>query len=569
DALATESIREHVVELHFGATWIRLTASLLEDERLVAIVEDITARYHAEQQLERHRNLLAESQRMASIGSFRFDHVTGEIIWSDEMYRLHGVTPQSFSPSLDGILALATPETSGPLGIASRPKRGTAGNGSVIYSVTLPDGARRVLRGHAESQVDKNGDVLVSVGTVQDITEHERAVSESRASAARERLASDANRAKTEFLAHMSHELRTPLNAVLGLSEALLERIFGELNDAQSSTLATIYSSGRHLLELINDVLDIARVEAGKLPIDAEQTALRPLLDESTALVAAQLAAKAQRLVIELSPALPPVEIDRRRIKQVLINLLGNAVKFSPRGATVTLRASPTETGIEIAVSDTGPGIAAENLTRIFEPFVTLDPSLSRAHDGAGLGLALAKRIVELHGGNLRVTSELGNGATFTLELPIASAYVATDTTDALRVRRPSPPTPFASAKTTLLLAEDNAATVLAVRSFLETKGYIVRVASDGPTALAEGLSADIAAVLMDVQLPGMDGLEVTRRIRAAGGIEKPIIALTAHAMPGDEQRCLAAGATAYMAKPVQLRQLAAVLERLVGVEPS
>ena len=155
----------------------------------------------------------------------------------------------------------------------------------------------------------------------------------------RERTAIEASRAKTDFLAHMSHELRTPLNAVLGLSEALLEGIFGDLNPEQDDALTTIHASGRHLLELINDVLDIARVEAGKLPIEREQVLLRPLIEDSAALIGSQLTLRNQRLAIELQPALPPVDIDRRRIKQVLLNLLGNASKFSPRGATVILRA--------------------------------------------------------------------------------------------------------------------------------------------------------------------------------------------------------------------------------------
>jgi signal transduction histidine kinase len=243
---------------------------------------------------------------------------------------------------------------------------------------------------------------------------------------ARERVAVEASRAKTEFLAHMSHELRTPLNAVLGLSEALLERVFGELGDAQADALATIHASGRHLLDLINDVLDIARVESGVLPIEPEQVVLRPLIDEAAALVVNLMTAKGQRLVIDLAPTLPPVDVDRRRIKQVLLNLLGNAGKFSPPGATVILRATSRDDTREvaIAVADNGPGIAAADRRRIFEPFVTLEPAMSRAHGGAGLGLTLAKQIVELHGGRIEVDGELGRGTAFTILLPVSPTYV-------------------------------------------------------------------------------------------------------------------------------------------------
>jgi CheY-like chemotaxis protein len=383
---------------------------------------------------------------------------------------------------------------------------------------------------------------------------------------ARERTAIEASRAKTDFLAHMSHELRTPLNAVLGLSEALLEGIFGDLNPEQDDALATIHASGRHLLELINDVLDIARVEAGKLPIEREQVLLRPLIEESAALVGSQLALKDQRLAIDLQAALPPVDIDRRRIKQVLINLLGNACKFSPRGATVTLRAERRDDArqIQIAVTDTGPGIAAGDRARIFEPFVTLDPSMSRVHGGAGLGLALAKRIVDLHGGQIRVDSEVGTGTTFTVALPVSSSYAG----EAPAVPAPAPrraaPAP-SSVGPRVLLAEDDEGTVLTVSSYLERWGYRVTAVRDGVAALDAAARGEFAILLMDVQLPALDGLEVTRRLRARElGARTPIIALTAHAMAGDEQRCLAAGASAYMAKPVRLRQLAETIGRLL-----
>ncbi|HSS01619.1 MAG TPA: ATP-binding protein, partial [Kofleriaceae bacterium] len=302
---------------------------------------------------------------------------------------------------------------------------------------------------------------------------------------ARERTAVEASRAKTDFLTHMSHELRTPLNAVLGLSEALLEGIFGDLNPEQDDALTTIHASGRHLLELINDVLDIARVEAGKFPIEREQVLLRPLIEESAALIGNQVALKDQRLVIDLQAALPPVDIDRRRIKQVLLNLLGNASKFSPRGATVTLRAERRDDArqIQIAVTDTGPGIAAGDRARIFEPFVTLDASMSRVHGGAGIGLALAKRIVDLHGGQIRVDSEVGAGTTFTVALPVSSSYAGeAPAVPAPPPRRPAPAPSLVGPR--VLLAEDDEGTVLTVSSYLERWGYRVTAVRDGAAAL-------------------------------------------------------------------------------------
>ena len=389
---------------------------------------------------------------------------------------------------------------------------------------------------------------------IEDVSDRERATS------ARDR-SDEANRAKTDFLAHMSHELRTPLNAILGLSEAMIERIFGDLDERQTATLATIHASGRHLLDLINDVLDIARVESGKLPIEADQIALRPLIDESCALVDAAIAAKHQRLVVEIAPGLPPVDVDRRRVKQVLLNLLGNASKFSPDGATISLRASaPDEDRVAIAISDTGPGFAAADRERIFEPFVTLGPSTTRLHDGAGLGLALAKRIVELHGGRISADSEPGRGATFTFTLPCAAAYAGAAPAPAEHARL----APRGGG--TILLAEDNEPTVLAVSTYLERCGYTVEIARDGGAAVEAACAPHVRAVLMDIQLRGASGLELMRQIRARpDGARKPIIALTAYAMPDDERRCLEAGASLYLAKPVRLRQLAATIDRLLG----
>jgi PAS domain S-box-containing protein len=401
---------------------------------------------------------------------------------------------------------------------------------------------------------DRDGRPIRFGGTSTDITAEKQA----------ELAAVEASRAKTDFLAAMSHELRTPLNAVLGLSEALIERTFGDLNAAQTGSLQTIHDSGQHLLSLINDVLDIARVEAGKLPIDRERAHLRSIIEESIALVHGQAVARRQRVLTEVGPTLPAVDADRRRIKQVLLNLLTNAVKFSPPGATIIVRAEPRlDLGrVLVSVTDTGRGIDRADWARIFEPFVALDRSLAREHAGAGLGLALVKRIVELHGGSVRVDSALGAGATFTVELPIAP-----DGPDAPGVRPPARARPARpGAAPTLLLAEDNEASIVTFQGYLENAGYALRVVRDGQAAVAAAALADVDVVLMDIQLPELDGLEAIRRIRATShGAGLGIIALTAYAMPGDEERCYAAGASAYLAKPVRLRQLADTIERLLA----
>ena len=395
----------------------------------------------------------------------------------------------------------------------------------------------------------EQGDGQYFLGFVRDLTAE-------RARSAREREAIEASRAKTAFLAGMSHELRTPLNAVLGLSEALLEGTFGALAAPQLRSLETVHASGQHLLSLINDVLDIARVEAGQLPIEPERVGLREPIDESLALIYGQASQRGVRVVAELPPVLPSVDIDKRRIKQVLLNLLGNAVKFSPAGATITLQARmrPGNDRVELAVIDRGPGIPPEDRERIFEPFVTLDRSVAREFGGAGLGLTMVKRIVELHGGSVQVDTTPGGGSTFVVELPVPPMQGRV----AVPMSRGSVPELSPVNRPVVLLAEDNPANVLTVQSYLESRGYAVRVVHDGASAVVSAAAPDVAAVLMDVRLPVIDGLEAMRRIRAAEpGEPKPIIALTAYAMPDDERRCLDAGATSYLSKPVRLAQLA------------
>ncbi len=516
---------------------------------------------NAQRELAKVRQLLEDSQRIAQMGSFQVDHSTGEITWTDETYRLFGVTRESFTPTTENVLSLVHPEDREMIALAlasAFPLE--SGTHQMEYSVIRPDGETRRLLGIVESDgCSRTPHVLV--GTVQDVTERDRAAKEREAMERTVRVASEANRAKTEFLAQMSHELRTPLNAVLGLSEAMIERVFGDLDAAQIETLETIHRSGRHLLDLINDLLDIARVESGKLSIELEQATLRPIIDESTTLVANMLAARGQRLVIELAPAIPPVELDKKRMQQVLLNLLANASKFSPDGETITLRvtADPVSRDVRIEIADHGVGIAPEDLERIFDPFITIDAQTkhrARRPEGAGLGLSLAKHLVELHKGQLLVQSEVGRGSTFTIVLAMSDTYV--------HAPAPAPVTAQAQAQAgTVLVVEDNEATVLAVRTYLENRGFGVRVVGDGISALSAACDHDISLVLMDVQLPGLDGLEVTRRLRAVA-MDKPIVALTAHAMPGDERRCLEAGASAYLPKPVRLRSLVETIDRLL-----
>jgi signal transduction histidine kinase/CheY-like chemotaxis protein len=393
--------------------------------------------------------------------------------------------------------------------------------------------------------------------------------------AANEQLAK-AGRLKDEFLASMSHELRTPLNAILGLSESLLEKAFGPLNDSQTRYLGRIEESGRHLLMLINDILDLSKIEAGKLSANLRETEIETVCEASLRLVREQAHKKSLEVCTGFDPAVKRAYTDERLLKQMLVNLLTNAVKFTPLDGNIGLEVAPDSTGqwIEFVVWDTGIGIAEENLTRLFQPFVQLDSSLSRQFAGTGLGLSLVKRMAAILGGDVVVESQLNQGSRFTLRLPwIKQAPAAEPGQEdlplaalkpAMPASAPSEPArPATTHKALILLAEDNPVNITMLKGYLEHKGFRMLIAMNGEEAIHAVETTPPDLILMDVQMPGMDGLEATRQLKANPAYRHiPIIVQTALAMPGDRQRCLAAGANEYFSKPSRLADLLAVIER-------
>ena len=379
-----------------------------------------------------------------------------------------------------------------------------------------------------------------------------------------------ANRAKDEFLASMSHELRTPLNAVLGLSELLQEEIHGPVNARQRTTLVRIEESGRHLLALINDILDIAKIEAGKIVIEPGPVLLSDLSRASVRLVQESAQRKHIDVSCEVPAAVPPVLLDERRMKQVLVNLLSNAVKFTPEGGRIGLEVSvdDDEEVVRLAVWDTGIGIAHGDLSRLFQPFVQLDSSLSRQHAGTGLGLSLVRGLVALSGGTVGVESTPGAGSRFTVVLPLSWASTRASSLPPSIPRVTASGPPEERARSQVLLAEDDHTNILVVVDFLESRGYEVRVASNGREAVNMARERCPDVVLMDIQMPVLDGLAATAELRADPSprlARVPVIALTALAMPGDRERCLAAGADEHLTKPVSLRRLATLIEELIA----
>jgi PAS domain S-box-containing protein len=525
-----------------------------------------------------------------------------------------------------------------------------------------------------------------------------------------------AARLKDEFLASMSHELRTPLNAILGMSEALQEEVYGPLTDRQFRSLHTIEESGRHLLSLINDILDVSKIEADRLELEIGPVSIEPVCQAGLGLIRQIAHKKRLRVSFVRDSAVTVIQADERRLKQILVNLLSNAVKFTPEGGEIGLEVVGDAEGevVHFIVWDAGIGIAAEEMDRLFQPFVQLDSSLSRQHAGTGLGLVLVRRLTEMHGGGVSLESEVGQGSRVTVSLPwravpglapagvegeareaarervgglpgFQRAVVVEDSTvvasqlarylaelgvetiihphglgtvdkvlevapdviildillpdlpgwDVLRELKAEPRTrdipvlivsvvddrsrgrdqgaaaylvkpisrrqlqealqqvlagdaakpralvvsgePASPDKRFLiLLAEDNEDSLRAVSDYLLDKGYRVAVARNGLEAIELAREEKPDLILMDIQMPGMDGLEATRRIRAGADAEMglstglarvPIIALTALAMPGDRERCLEAGANDYLSKPVSLKGLVRAIEALLHQE--
>ena len=380
-------------------------------------------------------------------------------------------------------------------------------------------------------------------------------------------------RMKDEFLASMSHELRTPLNAILGISEGLQDEVFGSLNERQLRSVQVMEESGRHLLSLINDILDVAKIESGQMSLEVEVVRTEAICATSVQFVKQAALKKRINVSFSVAEGVEFIQADDRRLKQILINLLSNAVKFTLEEGTVGLDViGDADAGeVSFCVWDTGIGIAAEDLPRLFRPFVQLDSTLSRHYAGTGLGLSLVKRMVELHNGRIAVSSELNEGSRFTIWLPWQPVEAHGFSADPLASGADQAPAGQKGAlpgEPRILIVDDDAVNRRMYVTILASRGYQAEQAAGAAEALQMCAADPPDLILMDVQMPGMDGLEAIRRLRAVPATARlPIIALTALAMSGDRERCLNAGANDYLSKPVPLRRLVATVRAHLQVE--
>lgn len=595
---------EYRVEWHISP----VTDDLGQITHYVSIQRDITERKRTEEALRRSEAGLAEAQHLAGLGSWEYEPATGKIAWSEETFRIYGFDPASGPPTFEDFINRVHPDDRRI--VAASIEEAAASGEPYEYDrrLLLPDGSLKHIHAVGKPVKDETGKIIKLIGTVLDITERKEAEEELRRTAEElaarnrdlevaraeaeeariavqqaadelrhayddaataRRFAEEANAAKSRFLANMSHEIRTPLTAILGFAKLIREKA---QDDDTRDMVNHMIASGEHLLALINDILDISKVEAGQVSFEPEPLETRQFFDEIARMHQPLAEVKGLKLICRCDDTLPPwVMLDRARTRQIVINLLANAIKFTETGE-VEFSVVPLEDteGLEIRVRDTGPGIPEEKQAEVFEPFSQLHRPEGKVQEGTGLGLAITRRLVEAMHGTINLESASGKGSIFTVRLP--GRFVQGARRDAAgEAGREEPVKPAEPLR--VLVADDQEANRNLIRHVLENQGHRVRMAADGLEAVEAFREEAFDVVILDVQMPKLNGLEATRRIRALpGGDRVPILSLTAYAMPGDRENSLAAGATDYIAKPFDPDELAlrvaALGRRRVGPKP-
>ncbi len=515
----------------------------------------------AEAQVRRGRHLLDTVAGMARIGGWELDLATMMPIWSEEAYRIAELDP-SVSPTFDETLSFYPPQARAQLAkaVSDALKSGTP------YDLTVPfitkTGRSLWVRVMGMAEV-KNGVVTRLSGAMQDITQ-QRAAEEARIAAKDAEAA--AIRAKGNFLANMSHEIRTPMNGVIGMTELLLDT---PLQSSQREFAETIRTSATTLLAIINDVLDFSKIEAGKLEIERVPLHVRDCVEEIGMTLAVQAAAKELELIVNVDPSVPDRVLgDPGRLRQVLMNLISNAVKFTPKGEVVVevfpLALKNGRALLSFEVRDTGIGMPPETVSQLFEPFVQADDSNTRNYGGMGLGLAIVRRLVTLMGGQIDVSSRPGGGSAFTFSLPFDTLYDAADVVSTSRV--------IMRGKRVLVM-DDNPTNRRVLCGQLQPVGFNVVATATGAETLktledaySAGQPFDI--VIADDQMPDCDGVSFAARVRAAPQLRPtPLILLTSMDRHGNVSNLARAGFSAYMTKPVRGSELRACIERVLERE--
>ncbi len=549
-----------------------------------SIIIDVTERIKAEESLKESEAKLLESQKLARLGNWemevgdRFELDTARANWSAELFQIYGLGDLQLVPTFSEVLQLHPPEDRKAIRSAFNKLLCECVSYNLDLRCNCPDGSIRYLNSIGRAACDEAGKVVKLYGAVMDITERKqiegelirqnRALEEAIAVA---QAADTANQAKSDFLANMSHEIRTPMNAILSVAQLL---DLSELDTEQRKLLGTLKSNGKRLLTLIDDILDLSKIEAKELRLNPTEFALPTLADILDNSFTPQAQAKGLDLIIELDPELPLWLIgDDFRIQQVLSNLIGNALKFTPQGwvkLTIAFNNKPPTpantslVNVNFRVEDTGIGIAPEIQSDLFKPFTQADNSTTRQYGGTGLGLTICRRIIELMGGQIGIESVVDRGSIFWFTLPLEVAQTTEVTTVQKADTSPPLTNTVESFQVKILVVEDYADNRDLLLFMLDALGYQADCVNNGREALDKLAQQQYDVVLMDCQMPELDGYQATKAIRQREYFENRtiIIGLTANAMSGDRQKCLDAGMDDYLSKPIDLNKLTSVLQK-------
>jgi PAS domain S-box-containing protein len=550
--------RHRVIHPSGEERWVQIVARNVTDhrgKRLVGVCWDVTSEMRAEEELKskaRELELAAErlsiATEVADVGVWEFDFVTQKFFWNDEMFNILGMERQGFDGEFASWRERLHPEDASPVKDAMTRMLRTGRDISMRHRIVRPTGEIRHVRSYGRLVGGlENGRII---GSVLDITPHVLASEELER---KTREAQAASEAKSRFLAAMSHEIRTPMNGVLGMSQALA---MTEVTDRQREMIDLIVRSGESLLSLLNDILDIARVEAGAMTIGADAFHLGDLVRDVGALFLARAEGRGVDFSVVVAPeADGSVTGDDLRVRQILNNLVSNAIKFTEAGSVKVRVARDSASGeIVITVTDTGVGIAVDQIERIFEAFVQADDSNTRKFGGTGLGLSIVRRLAEAMGGSAIAQSELGAGSTFTVRLPLEVADAPAP------VEAPKPALQETSRRCRALVAEDNPTNRRVIEAILGSAGVELTLAVNGREALTAWEEGPYDVILMDIAMPVMDGVETATAIRArereTGRARTPIVAVTANVMPHQIERYLQVGMDSHVPKPIDCGEL-------------
>ncbi|MGD1938204.1 MAG: PAS domain S-box protein [Cyanophyceae cyanobacterium] len=547
---------------------VQVNGQLLhQDGQLIGglgIARDITERKRFERQLKMLSRALESSHDSAVISD-----LNGKIIY------VNAATHRTFGYEEGTLVGENTacfyPEA-GPAQVAWLSRQAVSGGWSGEVICQRKGGRRFPALLSVGGVADEDGNPVAFSAIVRDISDQKQNQAEL---AAKNIELERASRMKSEFLANMSHELRTPLTAILGFSSLLGQQLYGPLNEKQSVYVDRIRNSGDHLLSLINDVLDLSKVEAGQAELEIGTVDIAEVCQGAIAIISEQAKARDIKIYCDIPKDIGTLMAEELRVRQMLLNLLSNALKFSSENKSIGLQARTSGGYLHLSVWDNGIGIPEEAKGLLFQPFLQLDSSLSRRHEGTGLGLVLTKQLAELHGGSVDFESTLGEGSTFTIHLPLntpplrpaAEAATESDSTPLSKTVR----SPFCGdEQPTILIIEDDPYNAQLLNDTLAGWGYRAVIASTGEEGLAQLEREPVCMVLLDIQLPDMDGFAVLDAIRSQDRwAELPVVAATALAMTRDRDRCLRAGMQDYLSKPLNYETLGTLLTRHTGFPPA